>query len=175
MPLRIFEPRYVDMVSSCLRAGSGFGVCLIAAGGEVGEAAEIHPVGTLAYIVDWEQLPDGLLGIVAQGEQRFRVLSSQVAPNHLRLAEVELLPQVPETMLPVEFESLAELLGRILDELGGSHASAARQLDQAGWVGARLAELLPIDLEVKQRLLEMDEPVARLFHLRDAMLNLNLV
>ena len=132
-------------------------------------------MGTLANIVDWEQLPDGLLGIVAQGEGRFRVLASEVRADHLRVAEVELLPPPSQAALPAEFESLRELLVRILDELGGSQAGAPRRLDDAEWVGARLAELLPIDLEIKQRLLEIDEPIARLFHLRDAMLNLNLV
>ena len=52
LPLRIFEARYLDMISTCLRQGSGFGVCLIRSGKEVGNAAEIHHIGTQATIVD---------------------------------------------------------------------------------------------------------------------------
>jgi len=75
LPLRIFEARYVDMVSSCLKEDSPFGVLLIRDGGETGNATT-HEIGTLARIVDWYQGSDGLLGVTAVGEQRFRLLSS---------------------------------------------------------------------------------------------------
>ena len=71
LPLRIFESRYLDMISDCLRNDRGFGVCLISAGREVGDGAECFDVGTLARIQDWDSTPDGLLGIIARGEQRF--------------------------------------------------------------------------------------------------------
>lgn len=174
LPLRIFEPRYVDMVSDCLRSAGPFGVCLILEGKEVGEAARVQPVGTLARIVDWAQLPDGLLGITVEGGQRFRVLDSRVQPDHLRVGHIEILPDIPEAALSPEYASLAELLSRILDELGEPYASMPRALDRADWVGGRLSELLPLSLEVKQRLLEMDDPHQRLSLLRQGMLDMDL-
>lgn len=174
LPLRIFEPRYVDMVSDCLRSAGPFGVCLILEGKEVGEAARVQPVGTLARIVDWAQLPDGLLGITVEGGQRFRVLDSRVQPDHLRVGRIEILPDIPEAALSPEYASLAELLSRILDELGEPYASMPRALDRADWVGGRLSELLPLSLEVKQRLLEMDDPHQRLSLLRQGMLDMDL-
>ncbi|WP_018952604.1 LON peptidase substrate-binding domain-containing protein [Thioalkalivibrio sulfidiphilus] len=171
LPLRIFETRYIDMVRQCLRTDSGFGVCMIREGAEVGQAAEVQPVGTLAMIADWEGRPDGLLGITARGERRFRILRTWVQPDQLLMGEVEWLDEPAATPLPEEFLSLATLAERILTELGEPYASLPREPDNAVWVGARLAELLPVDHTVKQRMLETDDPLARLFMLRDAMLN----
>lgn len=174
LSLRIFETRYLDMISRCLRDSSGFGVCLIAAGAEVGEAAEVRPVGTLARIVDWSSLPDGLLGVTVQGERRFRVLRSEVREDRLRVAEVELLAESDPRPLPEDYAALAALLARLLDELGGVYARGPRRLDDAGWVGGRLVELLPLDLEFKQSCLELDDVLLRLARLREAMLALRL-
>lgn len=170
LPLRIFETRYIDMVRGCLRADSGFGVCMIREGAEVGQAAETQPVGTLAMIADWEGRPDGLLGITARGERRFRILRTWVQPDQLLMGEVAWLAEPAATPLPEEFLSLANLAERILTELGEPYASLPREPHNAVWVGARLAELLPVDHAVKQRMLETDDPLARLFMLRDAML-----
>ena len=73
LKLRIFEPRYVDMIGRCMREDTGFGVALIIEGVEAGGPARTANVGTLARIVDFEQLKDGLLGITAHGGERFRI------------------------------------------------------------------------------------------------------
>jgi len=162
LALRIFEARYLDMVSRCLRDESGFGVVLIRGGKEVGKAADVFDVGTLGQISYWEQRKDGLLGITVTGEQRFRILESEVQANQLRIAEVELLPNTGTMPLPEAYQHLATLLARILDELGHPYITLTRQYDDAEWVGARLAELLPLELEQKQRLLQLDDTLQRL-------------
>lgn len=172
LPLRIFETRYIDMVRNCLRTDTGFGVCAIREGGEVGPAAEVHPVGTRAVIADWEGRADGLLGITARGEERFRILRTWVQPDRLLMAEVEYLPEPSAAAIPEEFLDLVTLLDRLLSELGPPYADLPRDAGDAAWVGARLGELLPVNLEAKQRMLESDDPLSRLFILRDAMLNL---
>src|SRR5574337_617727 len=73
LPLRVFEARYMDMVSRVMREGGSFGVCLIAAGGEVGEAAVPRLVGTEARIETWDMPQPGLLHIGARGGRRFAV------------------------------------------------------------------------------------------------------
>lgn len=174
LPLRIFETRYIDMVRKCLRTDSGFGICMIrpdSEGGEVGGGAEVYPVGTRAVIADWEGRPDGLLGITARGEERFRILRTWVEPDRLLMGEVQPLDEPDATPLPEEFLSLSSLAERILTELGEPYASLPREPANALWVGARLAELLPIDHGVKQQMLECDDALARLFMLRDAMLS----
>jgi uncharacterized protein len=162
MALRIFEPRYLDMVSRCLRDESGFGVALIREGQEVGPAAEVYGVGTLVGISYWEQRKDGLLGITVRGEQRFKILDSEVQENQLRIAEVELLPEEEELPLPGEYRHMVLMLQRILDDLSHPYITLPRRYDDAAWVAGRLIELLPLELALKQRLLQMDGPLQRL-------------
>ncbi|WP_455218077.1 LON peptidase substrate-binding domain-containing protein, partial [Kaarinaea lacus] len=78
LPLRIFEPRYLEMVSTCMKENKGFGVCLIREGSEVGKAANTYDTGTLSEICYFNQQSDGLLGITAKGVQRFKIVSSEV-------------------------------------------------------------------------------------------------
>jgi uncharacterized protein len=162
LPLRIFEARYLDMVSGCLKQGSGFGVCLIREGREVGPAATTYATGTLARVADWHRRADGLLGITAMGERRFQIRAAQVQPNQLTLAEVELLPEDPPTPLPDGCLHMADVLRRIIAQLGNHYATLPERYDDAGWVGCRLAELLPLSLDQKQYLLQMDDPLQRL-------------
>jgi Lon protease-like protein len=162
LPLRIFEPRYLNMVGDCLRNDHGFGICLIRAGQEIGAAADCHEVGTLARIQDWDKTPEGLLAITARGERRFRVLEREVRPDLLSVARVELLDDPPPPPLPVEFAPLARLLEHLLDDLDPPYRTLPRALDDADWVGARLTELLPLDPQEKQFLLEQADPRARL-------------
>ena len=161
LPLRIFEPRYLDMVADCLRNDAGFGVCLLRGGREVGPAAPCHDVGTLARIEDWEQGEEGLLHIAARGRQRFRLLDARVQPNQLTLGEVEWLE--PEAVVPVPAGArlLPGLLGRLLEELGPPFDRLARREDDLGWVTARLTEILPLPLATKQAWLEAADPQQR--------------
>ena len=169
--LRIFEARYIDMVRDCMKRDAVFGVVQIHEGLEVGRGAAIHPVGTTARIVDWTQTPDGLLGITVRGERKFRVRDSVEEDSGLLVGDVEWLPEEPETPLPAEFDTLGQLCQRIVSQLGEPFSSMPQHPDRAGWVGARLAEWLPLTGEVKQALLVQDDPLVRLFELRDAMLD----
>jgi uncharacterized protein len=162
LPLRIFETRYTDMVCRCMREQSAFGVVLIRAGVESGEVASAADIGTTARIVDFYQLPDRLLGITCQGERRFRVLSRRRQPDGLNLATVEWLPEDSGVVVPAEYQHLADLLRKVLPELGEIYQSVPKHFDDAAWVGARLVEILPISLGDKQACLEMDDPLQRL-------------
>lgn len=165
LPLRVFEPRYLDMISRCLKTESGLGICLIREGSEVGAAPLICDVGTLSIISYWNKRSDGLLGITVRGEQRIRILSPQVAPNQLMSAEVELIPNEPLVNLPEQFAYLADLARRIIEQLEPPYTTMERRFDDAGWVGARLTELLPLALATKQEMLELSNPVERLMRL----------
>jgi Lon protease-like protein len=162
LPLRIFEARYLDMVSQCLQTDSGFGVCMIEHGKEVGEPASTVKMGVLARIVDWHQRSDGLLGITVMGTQRFILSSVEVQSNKLSMATVELLDDKTHVAMPERFLSLVDVLKRLLDGAGPVYADLPRQFNDAGWVSFRLVELLPIEMKQKQLFLEMDDPVERL-------------
>ena len=162
LPLRIFEPRYVDMVSDRLRRDAPFIVALIRSGSEVGGGATTHPVGTLARIVDWNRQDDGLLGIVALGGRRVRILDTETRPDGLCVATARMLADEPAAAVPDEHRRLAALLRGLFEQLEERYRFVTPRFDDAGWVGCRLSELLPMPLARKQRLLEMEDPLRRL-------------
>jgi Lon protease-like protein len=134
---------------------------LISEGSEAGPA-ETYDVGTTAKITDFHQLPDGLLGLSCVGQQRFRILKRSVAKDGLNLGEIEWLANEPVVNVPARHAPLAELLRTVLPQLGEVYTGIDMRLDDAAWVGYRLAEILPIELHRKQGFLEMDDPVQRL-------------
>jgi len=168
LTLRIFESRYLDMVRECSRNGSGFGVCLILDGGEVGAPAKPAAVGTLARIVDFYTFPDGLLGITAEGSERFHVERTRVRHDGLLRGDVQYLPAEPVLPVPAEYGLLATLLERIAEKAGGDYERAPRAyFDNASWVGFRLAELLPLENIERQQVLITTDPIARLHMLTE--------
>jgi hypothetical protein len=161
LPLRIFEPRYVDMVRGCMREQRGFGVVLIRSGNEVG-AAEFESVGTLARIVDFHALADGLLGLVTLGDRRFRVISRRRQSDGLNLGEVTWLEPEPAVQLPAEFAHLPAIVQALLGERGDFYAHVEQRPQEASWTGYRLAELLPLSMPSRQFCLELQDPLERL-------------
>ena len=164
LPLRIFETRYVDMIKRCMREDACFGVVLVSGASEVGQPAGYSDVGTTARIVDFNLLPDGLLGISCRGERRFRVLERWREADGLNMGSIEWLDHVSPAVVrvPAEFRHLADLLRRVLPELGDVYAGLEPRYDDAEWVGARLIEILPLALEDKQSCLELMDPLERL-------------
>ena len=162
LPLRIFETRYTDMVRRCMRTQEPFGVVMIQEGDEAGVVATTATVGCTARIVDFHTLHDGLLGISCVGERKFRVLRVWRADDGLNMGEVAWLPVEPELPVPPDCERLASTLRRALEELAEHYENVTRKFDDAAWIGARIAELLPIELADKQALLELDDPIERL-------------
>jgi len=164
LPLRVFEPRYMEMVSTCLRANEPFGVCLIREGREVGAPAVPHSVGCLARIVQWDMQQLGVLTIVARGERRFRILERSVQRDGLARARIELLAEEGNEAVPEESEVGVRLLRAILDEDvdAGARIEQPFRFESASWVSARLAETLPLSPALKQDLLETDAGDRRL-------------
>jgi len=162
LPLRIFEPRYLDMISSCMKKNLGFGVCLIRDGSEVGKAADTYDTGTLTEICYFNKQPDGLLGITARGQQRFDIISREVQADQLTLVEVKLLDNETTCPLPAKFNHAVNVLRNLFGQLGYPFMNVEKKYDDTSWVSSRLAELLPIRLEQKQYFLQLDDPVQRL-------------
>jgi len=138
-----------------------FGVVLIKEGAEAG-AASTHETGTLARVSDFYQGSDGLLGITAVGEQRFRIQSATRQTDGLNIAEVERIPAELAMPLPQEFSAMSNMLSNVLDDLGRLYESLHRQLDDAVWVSYRLMEILPVALDTKQSSLESSDTLDRL-------------
>lgn len=161
--LRVFEPRYLDLVRDCGRSGGSFGVCLIMDGEEAGAAATPAAFGTEAVIEDFDTDDAGLLTLRVRGRRRFRVERTRVRDNGLLVGEVEWREPDPDEELRPEHGLLALLLQRILEQAGGEHADAPpARFDDAAWVGWRLSELLPLADLQRQALLQEDDPHERL-------------
>lgn len=158
--LKVFEPRYLDLVSACLRGGDPFGICLIKSGPEVGEAAEPEQVGTLAHIRKADMHEPGVFDIDVEGGDRFRIQSTRVGPNRLLIGEVELWPAESKAPVPEHCAACLRLLRRMAEELPELELRPVR--DEVAWVGHRLVELLPFEMAVRQAMLELDDPVRRL-------------
>lgn len=174
LPLRIFEPRYLDMVSDCMKSETGIGVVLIADGLEAGAAATPYEVGTLSTISYWHKRSDGMLGITLKGEQRFRILSIELMPNQLTVAEVELLASFSEAEKESN-ERLVKLLKQIIAQLEPPYTTMAKNYDSMEWVSARLIELLPLALEDKQKLLNMSNVDERINYLHPLLISMEMV
>lgn len=168
LPLRIFEARYLDMISNCMRDESPFGVVQIKSGSETGPA-DTFDVGTLARIVDWYQGSDGILGVTAIGDQRFRVQARAAGHDGLLRGEVELMPRAASVALPNEYLALAQILDGVLTDLGKLYEDLPREYENAVWISYRFAEILPFTAEQKQRCLEIDDPLERLQLIRTAL------
>jgi uncharacterized protein len=166
LPLRIFEQRYLDLTKFCIRDNAPFGVCLIREGMEVGNAAVPYPVGCTARIAHWDMPHLGLFHLVARGESVFRILEQWTAKSGLVQAQVELDDPAPPLPLPEQYKDLGTLLQKIIAKVGEERFPSPRRLDLAGWVGYRLAEVLPLEVETKQRLLEARDPLAALSEIK---------
>lgn len=169
LPLRIFEQRYMDMAKVCLKESSSFGICLIVRGEEVARAgmapAQPHAVGTLAHIADWDMQQLGVLEIVAQGGERFRLLRHWTEGSGLLQGEVELIATPEVLPVPGPYARLVPLLRAIVGELEACAPNAPakpHRFFDAGWLGMRYAEVLPIPVAAKQKLLEIEDSIDRL-------------
>ena len=165
MPLRIFEPRYLDMVSMCMKGQIGFGVCA-AKPGEPGEFSAPQPVGTLVDIVDFDRLDDGHLGITVEGRRRFEVLDTRQADNGLWWSHVEFIDETADAACPIEFAPLKQVAAALIEEVGLPYESRGTAYDSASWLSARLTELLPFDAATKHDLLATNDPLERLRRIR---------
>jgi len=160
MPLQIFERRYLDLVRDCMRAGTGFGVVWIRSGPEVagddkGEP-ELGDYGTYARIVDWDQLPNGLLGITIEGGERFELGTSHRADSGLIMGQVEMHPvPEPEPVLDV-WQSLVAVLRSLESHPHVQRMGLAVDYENAWQVAYTLVQLLPLDERTKYELLGAD-------------------
>jgi Lon protease-like protein len=169
LSLQIFEQRYIDLVSRCMKTDSGFGVCLLLKGDELaqpGTQQQVSRVGMYCKIVDWDKLPNGLLGITVEGLRKFTVMDSWMSDNKLLMGAVRWEPEdfLGQPALPIspDQDGLVDLLRDLMahpliEELGVVMDFADQR--QLGW---RLAELLPIPVHQKQQLLEIDNTSERL-------------
>jgi Lon protease-like protein len=160
LPLQIFEQRYLDLVARCMRENEGFGVAWLKQGSEVSggslDVPNISELGTYGLIVDWDQLPNGLLGITIEGRQRFSVDALWRESDGLIKARVAMQPSTEPAPLPDQYAGLADVLRGLLRHPQIKRLNLPVQ-HQDGWtVGYQLAQLLPLEESIKHALLGID-------------------
>ena len=160
LPLRIFEPRYIDMVSRSMRENSEFGIILSRESTDP-KMFETYDTGTLAKIIDWDQGVDGLLGITTLGRQKFRLKELNKQEDGLNIGSIERIEKEGDYKPLKEFTHLVELLEAILDDVN-IYDENEKNFDSASWISYRFAEILPLRVEDKQKCLEIDDPIIRL-------------
>ena len=160
LPLRIFEPRYIDMVSRSMREDSEFGIILSRESTDP-KMFETYDTGTLAKIIDWDQGGDGLLGITTLGTQKFRLKELNKLEDGLNIGSIERIEKEGDYKPLKEFTHLVELLQAILDDVN-IYDDDEKRFDSASWISYRFAEILPLRIEDKQKCLEIDDPIIRL-------------
>jgi Lon protease-like protein len=169
LSLQIFEKRYIDLVAGSLRDGSGFGVILLKEGEEVikpGKSQQLHSVGTYARIIDWDQLENGLLGITVEGESKFHLQNHWSTDSGLIMGRV-IFSEVDtpdKSRIPVgeEMSGMTELLQLLEKHPAVQEMELQIDYDNLWDLGWRLSELIPVATEIRQELLELDDPWERI-------------
>ncbi len=169
MRLRIFEPRYLRMVrEACSQSPAApIGICMVNEEGQIADNSHIHKFGTLCRIIDFDALPDGLLGITVAGEQLFEITQIENAPDGLRTGTVKCLSGWSETSLSASDQILAEHLSAVYanyPDLGIN--PTPEHLARADWICQRWLELLPVSATIKQRLIAQSDCREALTYLR---------
>lgn len=183
LSLRIFEPRYLDLVQRCEKSGEPFGVLMLTEGMEVRQRGpgegflteRFESLGTLAHLERVERPRPGLLQIRCRGGRRFRLLERHCLPHGLWMGELELLDEELALPVPEDLQPLAPLMQRLLHTLETGAAAEDMPVqppyrwDDCAWLANRWAELLPLSPLEKQRLLALDNPLLRLELLGDQL------
>jgi Lon protease-like protein len=168
--LKVFEARYLDLVSACLRGSRPFGVVALRNGPEVAAAAgqaqvEFEALGTLAELIDVDSAQPGILQVSCRGTQRFEVISSAQQADGLWLAQTSRIADDDDTAPTADLiETVRGLAGamKALRAQGAEPFVEPYRFERAGWVANRWCEILPISLAAKQKLLELPDPLVRL-------------
>jgi Lon protease-like protein len=161
VPLQIFEQRYLGLVKDCLKSDSAFGVVWIRRGAEVAQHGTAAPAlgnyGTTARIVDWDQLPNGLLGVTVQGGQRFDLDSTEVRPNGLVVGQVELRPPAAYVAVEPQWQTLLDVLHSLETHPHVQRMALEIDYNDAWQVAYTLVQLLPLEEAIKYQLLGLDD------------------
>jgi len=171
LSLKVFETRYLDMIAECMREDSTFGIILIYKGEETQGDTDIYSIGTTAKISDWQDRADGLLGVTALGLERFEILSTQKQDNGLTVGKVKILTEIAEVDIPEQFYYMQELLNHISAQEGklpDNNQSFSEMM-------YRLIYQLPLDTNLKQRLLEIPKCGDRAVILHAELIRLGVI
>ena len=166
-PLRIFERRYINMVKNCLKNETGFCITLVREESENGYITNVYNYGCYVKIVDWNQLEDGLLGIIVEGIKKIHVLECNLNEDNLLQGSIEDIEVEKEYMVPQKYLSLSKFYKKIYPNIKDFISFKKERYADATWVSFRLTECLPLDSSTKNKLIALDNAFDRLDKLNE--------
>lgn len=169
--------RYLDMMNKVIQADAPFGVVALKRGVEVQipQAQELFAdVGTIATVIQHESPQPGLKLVHCVGAQRYRILRRERLKHGLWIADVEHIEPDIEIAPPDELASCVVALRHVMARLSSENSDANLDIednrwDSCSWIANRWCEILPIPLSLKQRMLELDNPIIRLELISDIL------
>jgi Lon protease-like protein len=168
LALKVFEARYLDLMSTCLRERTPFGVVALVQGGEVGrgDPVRFERVGCLAELQHCDSDQPGILQVRCLGRVRFGFEQAQQRDDGLWVAQDARALEADAVVAPIPAHHASVLaLGRAvatLGERGQVPFEPPYRYDDAGWVANRWSEILPIPLATRHKLMALPDPQARL-------------
>ena len=168
LPLQIFEPRYLEMVKSCMSKETGFCIVLLRGISEINlsELPDHSPIGTYVKIVDFNQLENGLLGITVQGQYRIKILNRRSQEDGLILGDSVEQPEEEESVsLEPEYRNIWRILRDLSDHPEIKKLELTIDFDNSSSVAYNLASLLPLTAPDRQNILEFQSNMERFEYL----------
>ena len=197
LPLRIFEVRYLDLISRCHREGAPFGVVCLTHGSEVRqprrqaepdavpgdefEPQAFAPVGTMAHIIEVESPQAGLMMIRCTGGRRFRLSHREQLKHGLWVGDAQWLPDdlpvsVPPDLAHVKLalERLVQNMQATMSQMDALPLQLPYRWDDCGWLANRWCEILPVSSQLKQQFMVLESPLVRLELVADLLERLKI-
>lgn len=197
LPLRIFEVRYLDLITRCQREGAPFGVVCLTQGSEVrqlrrqAESAQamsddfeqqaFASVGTMAHIMEVESPQPGLMMIRCTGGRRFRLTRREQLKHGLWVGDAQWLPDDLPVPVPPDLEHVKLALERLVQNMQATMSQMDAlplqppyRWDDCGWLANRWCEILPVSPQLKQQFMQLESPLVRLELVADLLERLKI-
>ncbi|MBU2115878.1 MAG: LON peptidase substrate-binding domain-containing protein [Gammaproteobacteria bacterium] len=159
MRLRVFEARYVRLVSEASAGKRDFAIAQINPYVSQTDAERILPLATRVKIEDFEQLDDGLLGITIAGIEKVTIVQRWQEPDQLHVAEVIALDSWPAVDLIAEYQPLVQQLEKLLQQYPAlQQLYPSPKYRDAAWLASRYLEILPMQPALRQQLALQSSP-----------------
>ncbi|MED5274959.1 MAG: LON peptidase substrate-binding domain-containing protein [Pseudomonadota bacterium] len=171
-PLRIFERRYLDMVTECIKNNEGFCISLVKKEEPDLYVKDVFEYGSWVEITDWNKLQDGLLGITVEGKNIVKTSNTSLDKENLLRGKIEKLGLEKEYLIPQQYIVLSKFYKKIYPNLKDFMSFKQERFSDASWIGYRLTELLPIELELKADLISTSDAIERLKKINQIMTRL---
>lgn len=159
-PLRIFERRYLDMTRECLKNDKGFVIALTKRDSDY--ISSVYDYASYVEIVDWSQLDGGLLGITVEGKNIVKLNNYALDESNLLKGDALEIDCGIDYLVPQKYQILSKFYKKIYPEIKAYIFHIKPKYNDANWLGFRLIECLPLELDDKADLISMQEPLDRL-------------